>query len=247
MTRVAAILAVLLLALGAVNSASPALQATPHVQIDELTLRVVDCATGTLPNVTGDAGTQVCMAVRASGTTSLQFKLLYDPAVLGLAGLAQGQIPEGWLFAPNTTQPGVVSIAVVGLVADGVEGFEIVQITFDLIGSPGQCSDLIFTDALAGDSSIPPQSIPVTPVNGSICIQGDIPPGACTPPILGNWVVTESCTFEGTATAPANVIVEENISLTIAQNAALDIDFSNFHLLIKNGGKVVIKDGGKIH
>ena len=69
----------------------------------------------------------------------------------------------------------------------------------------------------------------------------------CTLPISGDWVVSESCTFVGTASAPANVIVEENITLTIAENAALDIDFSNFHLLIRSGAKVVIKDGGKIH
>ena len=35
-------------------------------------------------------------------------------------------------------------------------------------------------------------------------------------------------------------------ALTIDTGASLDIDFSNFHLLIRNGAKVVIKDGGKI-
>ena len=69
----------------------------------------------------------------------------------------------------------------------------------------------------------------------------------CSPPISSNWIIAETCTFEGTASAPANVIVEENIALTIAENASLDIDFTNFHLLIRSGAKVVIKDGGKIH
>ena len=49
------------------------------------------------------------------------------------------------------------------------------------------------------------------------------------------------------AVAPAKVIVEENTTLTIAENASLDIDFANFHLLIRSGAKVLIKDGGKIH
>ena len=56
----------------------------------------------------------------------------------------------------------------------------------------------------------------------------------------------QDCTLSGSATAPGNVIVEENIALTIAENASLDIDFANFHLLIRNGAKVVIKNGGKI-
>jgi len=69
----------------------------------------------------------------------------------------------------------------------------------------------------------------------------------CVPPPSGDWTVTQDCTLSGSATAPGNVIVEENIALTIAEDAALDIDFLNFHLLIKSGAKVVIRDGGKIH
>ena len=72
-------------------------------------------------------------------------------------------------------------------------------------------------------------------------------PAACTPPGSGDWIVSASCTFEGTATAPANVIVEAGIALTIDTGASLDINFTNFHLLIRSGAKVVIKDGGKIH
>ena len=59
-------------------------------------------------------------------------------------------------------------------------------------------------------------------------------------------MVSQDCTFEGSAVAPANVIVEAGVSLTIAANASLDIDFGNFHLLVKDQAKVVIKDGGKI-
>jgi subtilisin family serine protease len=68
----------------------------------------------------------------------------------------------------------------------------------------------------------------------------------CTPPASGNWVVAESCTFVGSATAPANVIVDVEVALTIAGGASLDINFSTNHLRIKNGAKVVIKSGGKI-
>ena len=71
--------------------------------------------------------------------------------------------------------------------------------------------------------------------------------GLCPlPPSSGNWVIAQNYTLSGSATAPGNVIVEEDIALTIAENASLDINFTNFHLLIRSGAKVVIKDGGKI-
>ena len=63
----------------------------------------------------------------------------------------------------------------------------------------------------------------------------------------GEWRLTHDCILLGSATAPGNVVVDQNTVLTIAENADLDIDFIFFHLLIKSGAKVVVKDGGKIH
>jgi hypothetical protein len=72
-------------------------------------------------------------------------------------------------------------------------------------------------------------------------------PPACTAPSTGNWIISENCGLESSVTAPANVIVNENVTLTIASGIRLDIDFSSYHLSIKNGAKVVIKAGGKIY
>ena len=77
-------------------------------------------------------------------------------------------------------------------------------------------------------------------------ITHDLVEAICVIPPSGDWTVSQNCTLLGSAIAQGNVIVEENIALTIAQKVALDIDFSNFHLLIKSGAKVVIKTGGKI-
>jgi len=96
-------------------------------------------------------------------------------------------------------------------------------------------------------NSVPAIQTAIWEMGGVTKLDLTMPPATCVLPSSGNWVIAESCTIEGTATAPANVIVEGNIALIIAENAALDIDFSNFHLLIKTGAKVVIKDGGKIH
>ena len=69
----------------------------------------------------------------------------------------------------------------------------------------------------------------------------------CTVPSSGDWVLAHSCRLFGNPTAAGNVIVEEAVILEITSSASLDIDFSNHHLRIKSGAKVVIKDGGKIH
>ena len=70
---------------------------------------------------------------------------------------------------------------------------------------------------------------------------------SCSPPGSGDWVVTQSCAFTGSASVPGNVVVENDVALTIAENASLDVDFSNHHLRIKNGARVIIKNGGKIN
>jgi hypothetical protein len=49
-----------------------------------------------------------------------------------------------------------------------------------------------------------------------------------------------------TATAPANVIVQNNAVFTIPTGKSLDINFASKHLLVKSGSGVLIKSGGKI-
>ena len=68
----------------------------------------------------------------------------------------------------------------------------------------------------------------------------------CAPPATGDWIISEDCTLTQDATAPANVIVEANVTLTIAQNVTLDVNFLNFHVTVKDTGKLVIKSGAKV-
>ncbi len=68
----------------------------------------------------------------------------------------------------------------------------------------------------------------------------------CSPPPSGDWQVSASCTFEGNATAPAGVIVDNDATLTIADGAVLDLDFSQHELLVKSGSQVLVKAGGEI-
>ena len=58
-----------------------------------------------------------------------------------------------------------------------------------------------------------------------------LPPSCpCGSPPEGDWVVTESCTFEGAATATANVIADNGATLTIVNGAMLDIALTQYRL-----------------
>lgn len=69
---------------------------------------------------------------------------------------------------------------------------------------------------------------------------------SCQPPATGNWVVSTSCTFQGAANAPANVIVQNGATLTISSGSTLDIAFNQHYLLVRDGCRVLVKAGGKI-
>jgi len=70
----------------------------------------------------------------------------------------------------------------------------------------------------------------------------------CTPPQSGDWIVSGSCTFTGSKTAPANVIVQNNSVLRIANGASLKINnFTNHGILVKNGSGVLVENGGKLY
>jgi hypothetical protein len=69
---------------------------------------------------------------------------------------------------------------------------------------------------------------------------------ACNPPISGDWTIKSDCTLFTNETVPANVIVQNNSLVTILDGSTLNIDFTNFHLIIKSGSGILIKSGGKI-
>ena len=76
-------------------------------------------------------------------------------------------------------------------------------------------------------------------------IWNEPPSAACQPPTTGNWVLTESCEMSQSATAPADVILEPGVVLTILPDVTLHIDLKNQKLHIKSvpsGTWVLIKD-----
>jgi len=68
----------------------------------------------------------------------------------------------------------------------------------------------------------------------------------CLPPLSEDWIIVTSCTMPSSATAPANVLVQNNAVLTIPNGITLNIDFVNNNLTVKSGSGVLIKLGGTI-
>ena len=68
----------------------------------------------------------------------------------------------------------------------------------------------------------------------------------CQPPATGDWVLTASCSYNRTLAAPANVIVEPGVVLTIEPGAILEIDLHTYKLLVRQGGGVLVRQGGTV-
>jgi len=58
--------------------------------------------------------------------------------------------------------------------------------------------------------------------------------------------VTISCTMTATATAPGNVLVQNNAVLTVPSGITLTINFLSFNLTVESGSGVLVKSGGTI-
>ncbi len=69
----------------------------------------------------------------------------------------------------------------------------------------------------------------------------------CAPPSAGNWVIPNKCICRESYTAPANVLVPDGVVLIVPYGVTLDIDFKNYSLKVKEGGGVLIREGGRIH
>jgi murein DD-endopeptidase MepM/ murein hydrolase activator NlpD len=69
----------------------------------------------------------------------------------------------------------------------------------------------------------------------------------CGPPNSGNWIVSSTCIMTGSDSAPANVVVQNNATLTLFPAASLNIDFVNRYLRVESGSRVRIISGGRIH
>lgn len=73
-----------------------------------------------------------------------------------------------------------------------------------------------------------------------------LPADACIAPNLGDMIISSTCTFYSSEIVPANILIQNNSTLTIPSGVVLDIDFSQFSISITSGSSLVIESGGAI-
>ena len=108
-------------------------------------------------NVTGDAGTQVCVDVTAdnfSDILSFQYAMEFDPAILSFASVQFGNgnplgMSQGGNFGTTNSGSGLLSVSWSDATNAGISlgnGTSIYEVCFDIIGSAGQVSPIEFND-----------------------------------------------------------------------------------------------------
>jgi plastocyanin len=68
----------------------------------------------------------------------------------------------------------------------------------------------------------------------------------CSVPVSGDMVVDSNCTLMSSATAPANVSIQNTSVMTIPNLVTFGIDFVNFNLTVFLGSGALIQSGGTI-
>jgi RHS repeat-associated protein len=68
----------------------------------------------------------------------------------------------------------------------------------------------------------------------------------CTVPQTGDWNITTSCTIQTFETAPADVTIAANTTLTVANTGVLEVDLNNHSLTVSDTAGLLIEQGGAI-
>ncbi|HEU0021023.1 MAG TPA: cohesin domain-containing protein [Dehalococcoidia bacterium] len=133
------------------------LDAAPPFQIgDQVALRI-EAETG--EGISGDQVKVAVIAENAAAMAGLQFRLVYDGAVVRAMSVEPGTLPPGTFFQGNPNAgAGRVSIAIASASAFGEanETVTLATITFDLEGAPGSMTDLVLDQVLVADSDAQP-------------------------------------------------------------------------------------------
>lgn len=70
---------------------------------------------------------------------------------------------------------------------------------------------------------------------------------SCTPPSVGDWVITNTCNITGSMQINEGIIVNSGAELMLNENVSLDMNLKDHKVLIKDGGKLLIKTGSRIY
>ena len=69
---------------------------------------------------------------------------------------------------------------------------------------------------------------------------------ACTPPSVGDWTITKTCNITSSIQLNGSILVNSGGELILSENVSLDMNLKDQKVLIKDGGRLLIKTGSRI-
>ena len=67
------------------------------------------------------------------------------------------------------------------------------------------------------------------------------------PPGSGSWTITDSCSIIDNVTFNNDITVNDGVTLAIPDTVDLNLDLSDYTVLVKDGGKLLVKNGGEMN
>lgn len=128
--------------------AKSAVLVEPNVSIKSATATLI------VASRTATPGRRIKVPISLKGVDnfgSMNFQILYDPTVLAVDLVEIGDLVRGTQFQSNSDEDGVISFGLVvgrGSISDG----PVAHVTFSVIGSDGESTDLILSKLFATDS-----------------------------------------------------------------------------------------------
>ncbi|MCD6221880.1 hypothetical protein J7K25_06965, partial [bacterium] len=130
--------------------------------------------TVSIPDTTVAAGTatvEIPINIdNGTGIAGFQFTVTFDQNVLNATGATAGSLTSGWTITSNPTVEGEITIAGFDPSLNGISGGSgsLCILQFNVVGNPGQSTDLIFTVSKLRDNQSNP--IPFSSLNGTFTI-----------------------------------------------------------------------------
>ena len=144
-----------LTALGLVAETA-ALHASPRLQIAGVQFGLTDRDSGAT-DVSGSPGDLITMRVAAHGAEEMagtQFDIVFDPSVVLVEDVVVLGAGSGILSDVNAAEDGLLRVAYAGTVASGLDVVEIADVTFKLVGRPGDATTLSIDNIVVADASL---------------------------------------------------------------------------------------------
>lgn len=182
-----------------------------------------DLATVSLPDASGIQShiVEVPMTIDVEGLVAADIVVTFDAGILdSLSVITTGTLSHGWSMVYNTAVPGQVNISLANPGTPLTGAGTLLNLEFDIIGTPGAITDLLFASCLLNDGAITVQTIDGTftilivhDLSGAVTYFSDAAPVADALLTLGGNQVYQATTDASGQYAFINAL-EANYTLT---------------------------------